>query len=339
MSGALIVKRAGPGMSVQDAGRPGYLAYGLSCGGAADMLALCEGATLLGQDAGCAAVEMAGAGGTFEATADCRIALTGARMAAKIDGGAVAWNASHRLPKGSVLEIGAARSGVYGYLHVGGGVATEPVLGSRAAHLTAGIGALLEAGDELPVGEDGDGPVNRTFDPGDRFHGGTLRVVPSLQTENFPKADRARFGETAFTRDRRGNRMGVRLAFEGEGFQVEGGLTIVSEVIVPGDIQITGDGAPYVLLAECQTTGGYPRIGTVIPPDLPLIAQAQPGAALSCRFVTLEDAREAVAAEEQARAELSKRLRPLVRDPGDIPDLLAYQLVGGVSAGDELDKE
>ncbi|MHA6347403.1 5-oxoprolinase subunit C family protein [Roseivivax sp. CAU 1761] len=339
MSGELIVHRAGPGVTVQDAGRPGWLAYGVSRGGAADRLALAEGAALLGQAAGLAALEMAGTGGRFELTRPARIALTGAPMAARCDGAALAWNASHALPAGAVLEIGGALRGVYGYLHVGGGIATEPVLGSRAAHLNAGIGAALAAGDRLPLGDDPGGTAGRRLEVADRFSGGALRVVASLQTANFSPATRQRFETARFTRDARGNRMGVRLGFEGEGFQAEGGLAVVSEVIVPGDIQVTGDGAPYVLLSECQTTGGYPRIGTVIAPDLPRIAQAAPGAPLTCRFVALDEARALVRADLEARAGLARRTTALVRDPHDMPDLLAYQLVGGVSAGDELDSE
>lgn len=126
------------------------------------------------------------------------------------------------------------------------------------------------------------------------------------------------------------------MASDGEGFFAEGGLSIVSEVIAEGDIQITGDGAPYVLMCECQTTGGYPRIGTVIPADLPRVAQASVGAPLRFRFVTLEEAR---AIEVKSRAEMKSlggRIQTLVRDPRDISDLLAYQLVSGaVSATDD----
>src|SRR6056297_4058110 len=122
MSGSLIVHRAGPSLTLQDLGRPGYLAFGLSRGGAADRLALAEGAALLGQGDDLAALEMAGMGGDFEAAQDLRIALTGAPMRAAIEGNRIAWNASHTLPKGAKLTIGGAEQGSYGYLHIGGGV-------------------------------------------------------------------------------------------------------------------------------------------------------------------------------------------------------------------------
>ena len=335
MSRRLHVHQAGPGLTVQDLGRPGYLAFGLSRGGAADRQALHEGAALLGQAPEMAALEMAGMGGTFEATVDMRIALTGAPMRARIDGAAVAWNACHLLQAGARLDIGPASAGVYGYLHPGGGIATPEVLGARAAHLAAGIGRVLAAGDSLPVGPDAGGETGLRLPSDDRVSGGEVRVVAGYQTAMFPDEEVTRFAETRFTRDARGNRMGVRLNPDGAGFDSRAGLTVLSEAIVPGDIQITGDGAPFVLLAECQTTGGYPRIGAVLPCDLPRVAQAAPGTVLRLRFVPPDEALDAERRAAEARATLRHRLAPLTRDPHDIRDLLSYQLISGVTAGNE----
>ena len=127
----------------------------------------------------------------------------------------------------------------------------------------------------------------------------------------------------------------MRLLPEGEGFQSQAGLSVLSEAIVPGDIQITGDGTPFVLLSECQTTGGYPRIGSVLPCDLPRMAQAAPGARLKFRFVSLEEALIAERAAAQSRKGLRANLKRLVRDPQDMRDLLAYDLISGVIAGTE----
>ncbi|MEZ5675783.1 allophanate hydrolase [Thalassovita litoralis] len=335
MTRTLTLRKAGPGLSVQDMGRPGNLVYGLSRGGAADPLALAEGAALLSQSPDLPAVEMAGMGGDFVADCDLRLALTGAEMRATLDGTPLVWNASHDWPKGAMLSIGAARTGSYGYLHVGGGIDVAEQLGARSAHLGAGLGRLLSEGECLPVGADPVKEVGRILTPEPRFGGGEVRVLPSLQTDLFPPDVLARFQDTDFHRDMRGNRMGVRMNSDGPGFLIDGGLTVLSEVIVPGDIQVTGDGAPFVLLAECQTTGGYPRIGTVLPCDLPKVAQAQPGAGVRFRFVTLD---QAVEVETRARATakgLRGKVQPLVRDPHDIPDLLSYQLISGAIAGNE----
>lgn len=277
-----------------------------------------------------AVLEMVGTGGVFEATEDVRVAFTGAVMTAQIDGGALAWNASHTLTKGAKLTIGPTRSGTYGYLHVGGGFATEPTLDSRAAHLSVGLGGLLQKGDVLPIGSDMGKDVGMKLSPDARLSGGTVRIVPSMQTNDFEKDIRARFVATEFRRDPRANRQGVRMDSDGDGFSNPKALSIVSEVIVPGDIQITGDGTPFVLMAECQTTGGYPRIGTVLPCDLPRVAQAAAGALIRFQFVTLD---EGAAIQARASAEMRKlpgTVTPLVRDPATMQDLLSYQLVGGV---------
>ena len=328
MSGALHILSAGPALSLQDLGRSGYLAQGLTRGGAVDLLALHEGAALLEQGAACAAIEMMGFGGTFEASIDTVIALTGAEMTATLDGAPLIWNAGHALPAGAKLVIGGVRAGTYGYLHVAGGFDTTQEMGARSAHLTAGIGTLLQAGDSLPI-TSASTRSGVFLTPENRLSGGVIRVLESFQSELFSDATRARFIETRFRRDPRANRQGVRLDMDGDGFHAKGGLSIVSEVITPGDIQVTGDGAPYVLMCESQTTGGYPRIGTVIPSDLPKVAQAPAGAELRFEIVSLEDA---IAIETRARADikaLPSGLKPLIRDPQDIADLLGYQLISG----------
>lgn len=333
MNRVLTVVRSGPGISIQDLGRPGYLTYGLSRGGAADRLALAEGAALLGQSSDLAAIEMVGMGGVFEAQSDVRIALTGAPMRATLNGEKLVWNACHAVPAGGQISIGAADAGVYGYLSVGGGIDTPKQLGARSTHFAAGLGGALEAGTALPLGPDSRSDVNLHLKPEPRFSGGTIRAVPSLQTHLFEADEIERFQNTVFQRDARGNRMGVRLVPDGEGFHTSEGLSILSEVIVSGDIQITGDGTPFVLLSECQTTGGYPRIGSVLPADMPRMVQTPVGADLKIRFVPLEEAVEIERREAKSRSAYLKSAEPLVRNPHEIKDLLSYNLVGGVVDG------
>ena len=335
MTRHLILRRPGPQVTVQDLGRPGFLSQGLSRGGAADRMALAEGAALLGQPSTCAALEMAGTGGDFEVSAPTRIALTGAPMAATLDGRALAWNAAHLVRPGETLRVGPAARGTYGYLSIGGGLVTREWIGSRSAHLTAGLGGPLQDGQHLPLGPDPDpqAPAMRLH-VDDRFGGGVVRLVPGAQTALFDEGTLGRFLGTVFRRDPQGNRQGVRLAFDGAPFSARGQRSILSEVIVPGDVQMTGDGIPVVLLPECQTTGGYPRIGSVLPEDLPIVAQAQPGAELRFRMLSEAETRAAFRPEPARFAALCKMLGPLVRDPRDIADLLGYQLIGGVTAGD-----
>jgi len=333
MSPALHVEAAGPAMTIQDMGRTGTRALGLQRGGAVDHHALIEAAALLGQDARLAALEMAGQGGTFVAEGDLRIALTGADMQARADGTALVWPGCHRLHDGARLTIGGARAGVYGYLSLGGGIDAPFYLGSCATQPSVGLGAFVAAGDVLPAGDDPGGPVERTLAPRERFGGGEIRIVEGPQTPLFDAETRARFTAATFARDPRGNRQGARLTHGAEPFSTAAQLSILSDVIVPGDIQVTGDGTPFVLMPDCQTTGGYPRIATVVPDDLARVAQAPPGATLTFRFVDRDTARADYRAARKAERGLASRIRPIRRDPGDIPDLLAYQLVDGVTDG------
>jgi allophanate hydrolase len=335
----LTIHSAGPGMTIQDMGRPGWKAQGLSTGGATDRLALLEAAALLGTKPTQAVIEMMGLGGTFSTDKDTRIALTGAVMQASIDGTPVPHNTTQFLPAGAKLTIGGAKQGVFGYVAFAGGITTPPIMDSRATHLTAGIGKRLEAGDTLSIGKDPDRmrpPMKLASD--NRFTGGTIRVMPGPQTDYFSEQTRATFTQTTFNRSPRGNRQGIRLDYDGTGFPIEGDRNIVSDLIVPGDIQMTGDGVPYVLLAECQTIGGYPRIGSVIPADLPKIAQAAPGTPLQFQFLTTAIADATAISDAATLRQLTQMCQPMIRDPHDIADLLRDQLISGATSGDDLER-
>lgn len=336
---ALQILRAGPGLTVQDLGRPGWAARGLSTGGAIDRLALHEGAALLGNDPGLAVIEMMGLGGAFSVNEATRFALTGADMGANIDGSPIQTYTTYLLEPEHVLSIGSARSGMFSYLAFAGGIATPLIMGSRASHLTAGIGGVLEAGQTLPIGPDPDPRAAQMHLPMDnRFGGGTIRVMPGPQTPFFAPDTLARFAETTFGRSARGNRQGVRLDSASAPFAMDDALNIASDLIVPGDVQMTGDGVPYVLLAECQTIGGYPRIGTVIPADLPRLAQAVPGDPIRFTWVSVAEADATAHSPDALMRKLYSSCTPRVRDPHDIPDLLSYQLISGVTGGDDLER-
>lgn len=324
---------AAPGVSLQDRGRPGYLQYGLSRGGAVDQIALAEGAALLGTEID-AALELPGRGGRFSVEGGpLEFALTGARMAARIGERDLVWNATHVLRPGEVLEIGGARLGSYGMLSLAGVIETPVIMGAKGAHLRARIGRALTAGDSFEVGPTAPA-APRILAPGDRLSGGTLRIVASAQTALFSQVTLDRLLDTKFRRGQRGNRMGLALDHDGEGFAADNQLSVLSEIVTPGDIQMTGDGTPFILGPECQTTGGYPRIATVIPSDMPRAFQAQPGAPLTLEMIDLETAIEITRQTAADLAALGKTVRPRLRDPHDMADLLSYQLISGVTLGE-----
>lgn len=326
MTRHVTILSAGPATCVQDDGRAGGLGLGLSQGGAADRAAYLAGCALLGQPIGAAALEMAGIGATVRFEGAARFALSGATMRATLDGHPLEWNAAHLAGPGAVLAIGAVEQGVYGYLSLGGGLMTAVQLGGRGFHGIAGLGQPMAEGDVVPLGPDDVTQSPMRLDPRTPDKG-PVRVMPGPQTALFPKDARKAFAATTFTRSAKANRQGVRMDHDGAPFSTGDQLNQVSDFITPGDIQMTGDGTPYVLLADCQTMGGYPRIGTVLPVDLPRIAQAALGAAIRFAFVTVEDAEALWQSDEAHVAMLKSRLTPRVRDPREMSDLLAYELI------------
>lgn len=324
----------GPLATLQDLGRPGHIAVGLARGGAMDRLAILEATALLSLPAPVAAVELAVAGARFEIEEDCRVALTGARMQARADDRSLAWNASHRLARGETLEIGGAEAGCWGYVTFAGGPEAPAWLGSHAVHLSIGVGAPFAPGDRIALTPDpAPEAPDLTLVPDDRFGGGRLRLMPGPQSALFDDATSRRFFATEFRRAAAANRQGVRLDFDGAPFASET-ARLASDFIQPGDVQLTGDGVPYVLMAECQTIGGYPRIGTVHPADLPRLAQAPEGAALRFEALSLRDADALRESETATLARLRRKVAPLRSQPR-VRDLMGVNLVGGVVRGDE----
>ncbi len=341
MSGRwLEVLSAGPCVTVQDRGRPGLQRFGVAEGGALDPYALAEGAALLGNRPDAAALELFAFGGRFRAGEEAlRFALSGAEMAAaKIakDGhrGPLPWRSSGLLQPGEILEIGAGKGGMVGYLHLAGGIATEPQLGSRAVHLRAGIGGgRLAAGARLPVGQDAGGEVGLTLPTPDYLERREIRLLWGPQAEVFAAAERASFLESPYKVSGKRDRMAARL--EGPRLHAEGQLTGLSDAVSLGDVQVPGDGAALVLLADRQPTGGYPRIATVITADLAAFAQLPSGIAFRFRLVEEAEALAALKTWRRAIEDLPGKVQPLLRDPRGMRDLLSYNLIDGVISGRE----
>ena len=327
MSGTLAILRAGPGLSIQDLGRPGGMGAGLSRGGAADRIGFLRGAALLGNPPEAAGLEMTVGGGRFRVDAPTRIALSGAPMRATINGSPLEHLASYAFAPEDVLDIGPTEGGVYGYLHIAGGLLTEQELGGRGRHRIADLGKDIGDGDALPFGDDPEPdapPLRLTPDQPDTA---PIRVIPGPQTALFPRNVLDRFQSTTFARSPRGNRQGVRMDSDSPPFATEAQLGQVSDFIAEGDIQMTGDGTPFVLLADCQTMGGYPRIGTVIPADLSRIAQGLPGAKIRFRFIEIEEAEALWRSDTELYRSFRTQRQARIRDPREMADLLSYELI------------
>ena len=311
----LVVARVGPLTSVQDTGRFGAQRYGLTSSGAMDQLALAAANTLVGNAANAAAIEIGPFGAAFEARHGAvRVAVTGAARDIKIAGRALPIGTTATLSEGERLELGPSRSGVFSILGIEGGVQGKAVFGSLSVTARAGVGSPfprpLQAGDELDLPDaTSSGERRLVFEPPERA---MLRVLPGPQAEEFGDAF-ALFLDSEWTISPASDRMGYRL--EGPKLVHAKGHNIVSDGTVNGSIQVPGSGQPIALLRDRGTTGGYPKIATVIGPDLGLLAQRGVGQRVRFCEIGIEEAQ----AEARRFAELIKslagRLQPLASGP------------------------
>jgi allophanate hydrolase len=297
----LLIRQAGPMLTVQDLGRVGMLHLGVSGSGPMDAASMRIANRLVGNDEGRAVLEFAHVGGHFEVFEPVRFAVTGGAVEITVDGERRdGWESFPLLP-GQLLKIGALRDAVWGYLAFSGGLDTPPVLGARSTHLRTGIGGFegrrIAAGDRLPLGTGEAAPLMALTRPFRRPIG-PVRVVKGPQGDHFDAAAWGDFLGTGFTISASRDRMAQML--EGPAICAVGGHDIVSDGTVGGSIQVPSSGRPIVLMAERQTTGGYPKIATVASVDLPRLAQAMTGSSLRFKLISQDEAEELFIAQSQA---------------------------------------
>jgi antagonist of KipI len=332
-----------PGLltTIQDAGRPAAQALGVSAGGAMDPQALAVANLLVGNAPDAAGLECTLTGPTLALTAPALVALAGADPGAAIDGrplppGRPAW-----IPAGATLHLGHARRGARPYLAVAGGLDVPVVLGSRATDLRAGFGGhhgrALARDDVLAVGE----PGTLSEFIAASLHGGrsdvaqvarwyvgaglhlhdisaeaapvTLRLLEDEHLPDLEPASRQALFAATFRVSARSDRMGFRL--DGPPLRLAVPRELLSAGVALGTLQLPPGGAPIVLMADRQTTGGYPRLGTVAAADLGALAQLRPGDRLRFAPVSLEEAEELLAARARSLATLARGIHHRIRQP------------------------
>ncbi|HEY8488724.1 MAG TPA: biotin-dependent carboxyltransferase family protein, partial [Thermaerobacter sp.] len=285
-TGWLEVLHGGLLTTVQDGGRPGLEAAGLSAGGAMDRFLLACANALVGNPPDAAALEFTLDGPVLAARGDVVMAVVAAGAswyAGEPERPLPLWE-SVLVRDGSVVVVGAVTAGVRGYVAVAGGVDVPAVLGSRSTHLRARLGGLggrpLTRGDRIPVGRPErplESLVGRWLPPELRPHrrSAPIRVMLGPEADRLTRRGlrtllRAGYRATALS-----DRMGLRL--QGPPVEAADGYDILSEPLAEGTVQVARDGQPIVLLAERQTTGGYLRVATVIRADLDVAGQIRPG--------------------------------------------------------------
>lgn len=286
-----------PGCTVQDAGRTGYRRLGVGSSGALDQLALAAGNILLGNKAEAASLEILLFPLEIRFLKDCAFAVTGSPNKVSLDDSLLPpwWRASAKA--GQTLRIEGTAKGGVNYLSLGGGLDVALVMASASTDLKGQFGGhdgrMLKAGDIIRgIGQAG--PVNTASFGACPFVSAepdTLRVLPGFELERLTTEQRSTLWNSTWTVSRQSNRIGFRL--EGPALVFDTPIELLSYGFMPGLIQLPPSGQPIVMLSDAQTSGGYPRLGSVIESDLRLLAQSSPGSRLRLRICSLEEALEA----------------------------------------------
>lgn len=310
----LVISSIGPASSVQDGGRPGSQRYGLTPGGAIDRLGLAAANTLVGNKPFAAAVEIGPFGASFTAREGAvRMALAGAPRNADIAKRPIAFETSFTLADGETLTLGFARGASFSYLAVEGAIQGEPMFGSLSVNARAGLGSPyprpLQASDELKVATASGATERRIELPAPAT--GPIRVVLGPQDDEFSDEAKNLFLDSDWKVSATSDRMGYRL--EGPVIKHLHGHNIVSDGTVNGSIQVPGNGAPIVLMPDRGTSGGYPKIATVISPDLGRFAQIPAGHPFRFKAISMAEAQT----EARKFAELLRTLPDRLRDIED----------------------
>ncbi|MGE0591438.1 MAG: 5-oxoprolinase subunit PxpB [Vicinamibacterales bacterium] len=276
----LTVVRGGLLTTVQDLGRWGYQARGVSPAGPMDLVSHRVANLLVGNPRDAATIEVTILGPELRVEGGAVLAVTGADLSATLDGDPLPLGRAVRARDGAVVRFGDRRAGARAYVAMGGGVAAPAVLGSRATHVMSGLGGRpLRAGDRLPLGEPTGDPRPGTAPRMGLPRGGTrVRVLPGPQQEALDAETLDRLTAARWYVTPASDRTGYRLAgaVDEPAARAAGGA-MISDAAFPGGVQVLPSGQPVLLLADRQTTGGYPQGAIVIGADLPLAGQLAPG--------------------------------------------------------------
>ncbi|MFC3802248.1 biotin-dependent carboxyltransferase family protein [Cohnella sp. GCM10012308] len=312
---SMIMVKPGLLTTVQDLGRHGSQQFGVIVGGAMDAFAMRIANLLVGNDENAAGLEMTMLGPEIYFAAPALISVCGGDLSPRLNDRDLPLWKTVVAPEGSVLRFGPARFGCRAYLAIAGGVDAPTKMNSRSTYLRAGIGGwegrALQKGDRLPVGSPA--PASRALAAlleDEALADGVaysrwsvapdllpayaanpeVRAVAGQELSLFDEDSAERFFAEAFKVRTDSDRMGYRLSGEGEGLRLREPRELVSSAVTFGTVQVPPDGQPIVLMADRQTTGGYPKIAQVASVDWPLLAQTNLGGTVRFRTVSLGEA-------------------------------------------------
>jgi len=275
----------GPFTTIQDLGRLGYGRFGVPTSGAMDSFALWAANLLVGNEEGAAGLEIGIGDATLVATDDCVIAVAGAGYDLCVHGHPMPSWMSILCRRGWTLELRKRPGGCWAYVAAAGGIQCPLVLGSRATYVRGSFGGLngqaLRGGDILPVGVPSHSLwrlAGREIPEANRpaySESATVEVIMGPQADRFTEEGLHTFLSNEYGVSATSDRMGYRM--HGAAIEHRSTADIVSDGMVRGSVQVPAGGEPMVIMADGPTTGGYPKIATVVSADLPLLAQCTPG--------------------------------------------------------------
>ncbi|WP_100371713.1 biotin-dependent carboxyltransferase family protein [Bacillus sp. FJAT-45037] len=310
----MSIKVLRPGLltTIQDLGRYGYQKYGVIVSGAMDTYAHRMANILVGNNEGEGCLEITLTGPTLEIKTDVLLSITGGNLSPSIGNRQLPLWRPVFVKKGSIIRFGKGLSGCRAYVAVAGGFNVADVMGSKSTYIRAEIGGFhgraLQEGDEIRIGK-GESAHFHYFSNTLKKSGTKLFYAPTWRTKShvnqaknevlirvmqgthhdlFTEEAQKQFFTSSFHVTPQSDRMGYRL--KGPQLELNKEYDVISEAVPLGTIQVPSDGNPIILLADRQTTGGYPRIGQVISVDIPKLAQLKPGEKIVFNEVTLEEA-------------------------------------------------
>ncbi|MGF6947874.1 antagonist of KipI [Neobacillus sp. B4I6] len=325
----MTVRVLHPGLltTIQDLGRYGSQKYGVIVSGAMDSYSLRAANLLVGNRENEGALEITLFGTSLLFEEDRVIAITGGDLQAVIDGKKAATWRPILVRKGSILQFKTAINGCRAYVTFAGGIAVPEVMGSKSTYLRAGIGGFkgmaLQKEDVIEFGEmnefnqslftmlekmesDPTWSVNYTKLV-NMQQTQTIRVIRGSEFDRFDEKSKRSLFHEPFRLTTQADRMGYRI--EGPHLSLEKKFELLSEGVTFGTIQIPPNGNPIVLMADRQTTGGYPKIGQVISADLPSMGQLQPNAVIQFKEISHEEAEKELLAKEKIIDEIKVGIR------------------------------
>ena len=308
-----------PGLftTVQDLGRHAYQRYGVPVSGAMDAFALQAANLLVGNESSDACLEITVQGPTIHFLTDIVIAIAGSDISPKLDGEDVLRWEPLDVKKGDLLTFGQLRDGMRAYVAFKGGIDVPVILDSRSTYTHGGFGGYrgrtLKSDDVLSVSSDSASVSRRELPNGytSPVYGNhhEIRVVLGPQDDLFTEDSIATFLTARFKISTESDRMGYKLV--GPTIECSNNSNIISDGNALGVIQIPGDGTPRILLSDRGTTGGYPKLATVITADIGKLAQALPDHTLRFHRVSIEEAHDALEDQDSVLRAISRQGSPL----------------------------